>query len=216
MSGGQLRLLSETQARSVLAAGGVLVKTAGRWRAHRSPDARLRAAGWVSPLITQRLEVEGAVCADPHRPERLIASPSLVPPQREALPRPACLLAPAANRQAASLFVMIAGGPVDASGEMIRLKAAAQRFLADMRLAAAGAQSSSKSVVANPAAALGRLADLEAIIGLNMFRQLECLLVEASSPAGFARASGLCQAEAPLEAMAALRALARAYDLTPR
>ncbi|WP_156950302.1 MULTISPECIES: hypothetical protein [Hyphomonas] len=102
-------------------------------------------------------------------------------------------------------------------GERVRLKAAAQRFLADVRLAAASPElplrRAGQPASADPEVALGRLAALESAIGLNLFRQLECLLVDGAAEQVFARESGHKVHEAQGAALAALRTLARAYDL---
>lgn len=205
MSDRHLRRLSEAQVRKVLAAGGMLVDAGGYWRAHRSRDARMKAAGQITRLIAERLQNEGAVHPDTERPDRLIAGLSVSPPRQEIIPPPAKLMMSGRCGKQPSLSALLARNPVSDPAETIRLKAAGQRFLADVRLAGCSA---------DPSAALGRLATLEAAIGIGIFRQLESLLVDALSLAGFVREHGLREPEAPATATNALRALARAYDLT--
>lgn len=212
-----LRALSEAQVRRVIACGGMLVETGGQWRAHRSHDARRKAAGSITPLIANRLRSEGAVLPDPEKPGRLIAGRASLPPPPSNLPVPAPLLQTGHFRRPASLFAGIVRDAACDLGEMTRLKAAAQRFLADIALAAANPKMALRQAPraprADPAAALCRLTALEAAIGLRIFRQLESLLVDGASPAVFARETGRTMPEAPAAAIAALRALARAYDL---
>lgn len=212
-----LRSLSEAQVRQVIACGGMLVEVGGEWRAHRSRDARRKAAGRITLLIANRLRSEGAVLPDPEKPGRLIAGRASLRPPPGPVPLPAQVLQAGPFRKPVSLFAGIVRDAACDQGEMTRLKAAAQRFLADITLAAASPKMSSRqpgrTARADPSAALCRLAALETAIGLSIFRQLECLLVSNASPAAFARESGRAMPEAPAAAMAALRALARAYDL---
>lgn len=220
MTGGRLRTLSEAQVRRVLASGGVLVETGGDWLAHRSRDARMRAAGRVTPLIVSRLQSDGVILADPTRPGRFLGGPSAAPPPLPAVPSPLRLLRPGRASAPASLYAGIVGAAAADLGEMTRLKAAAQRFRADISLAAASSRKvgriAGRVAGADPDAALCRLAALEGVIGRSLFRQLESLLIDAASPAVFAREAGLRWQDASAQALEALRTLARAYDLSVR
>lgn len=219
MNGVQLRLLTEPQVRRVLAGGGMLVEAGGQWCAHRDHDARRKAAGRITPLIVNRLKAEGIVFADPARPSRLISDASPLPAERDRVPPPARLLLAGKPHRPVSLFTELAATASVHPGEMTRLKASARRFLADINQAAV--RQPPRRAAGQPAstgsqAAMTRLAVLEKEIGLGMVRQLECLLVDAAPSAAFAQRSGCGVAEAPAAALAALRTLARAYDLAIR
>lgn len=217
MSRARLRALSETQVRRVLAAGGMLVESGGQWRAYRSQDARMSAAGCISPLIAGRLQAEGAVHADLQRPRRFLAVPRLAPP-RAAVPPPARLLEGKRGPKPVSLFDTITADLISKPGELARLRAASQRFLVDMHQASTRPPklSERRPPGAGPEVALSRLATLEAAIGLDRFRQLESLLVNSDTAKAFAREAGLEEPKAYQAALTALMALIEAYDLAIR
>lgn len=204
-----LRQLNEGQVRHVLAAGGMLVETAGQWRAHRNRDARMKPAGWTTQLIASRLQSERAVIADPERPVRLIAASTALLPQQPVMAPPAALLQTGIHRRSDALLAELTRDPAFNAFEMTRLKAAARRFQADINQAAAR-----QSAGPAPDAAVSRLAVLEKGVGLQTFRRLEALIVDAVSLSGFARHSACREADAPDIALAVLRSLANAYDLT--
>lgn len=215
MSRTRLRALSETQVRRVLAAGGMLVESGGLWRAYRSQDARLSAAGSLSPLIAGRLKAEGAVRADPQKPRRWLAIQPLAP-SGAAIPPPIRLLEGRRGQKPVSLFDTIIADLISKPGELARLRAASQRFLVDMHQASTRLSklSERRPPGMGPEAALSRLAALEAAIGLEKFRQLENLLVSSASAKTFARETGLEEPRAYKVALAALMALIEAYDLS--
>lgn len=217
MSRAKLRALSETQVRRVLAAGGMLIESGGQWLAYRSQDARLSAAGSLSPLIAGRLKAEGAVHADPQRPHRLLPLQRFAP-ARAAIPPPVRLLEGGRGQKPVSLFDTIAADLISKPGDLARLKAASQRFLTDMRQASArsGRPGDRRPAGTGPEAALSRLTGLQATIGLDRFRQLESLLVHSGTARAFAREAGLAEAEAYKAALSALTALIEAYDLAVR
>ncbi|PKP80690.1 MAG: hypothetical protein CVT79_13805 [Alphaproteobacteria bacterium HGW-Alphaproteobacteria-18] len=194
----------------------MLVEAGGQWRAHRNHDARRKAAGRITPLIVNRLKAEGIVFADPARPSRLISDPSPPSAGGNRIPPPARLLEAGRPHRPVSLFTELAVTAAVQPGEMTRLKASARRFLADISQAAA--RQPSPRMTGQPSradfqAAMTRLSVLEKEIGLGTVRQLECLLVDAAASAAFAQQSGCAVVEAPAVALAALRTLARAYDL---
>lgn len=217
MSRARLRALSETQVRRVLAAGGMLIESGGQWLAYRSQDARLSAAGSLSPLIAGRLQAEGAILADPQKPRRFHALQRLAP-ARTAIPPPARLLEGAPSQKPVSLLDTIAADLISKPGDLVRLKAASQRFLADMRQASArpARLGERRPPGAGPEKALSRLTALEAAIGLDRFRQLESLLVHSGSAKAFAREAGLAEAEVYKTALSTLMALIEAYNLAVR
>ncbi|MGE6698076.1 hypothetical protein ACQKH5_10325 [Hyphomonas sp. NPDC076900] len=218
MSRARLRALSETQVRRVLAAGGMLIESGGQWLAYRSQDARLSAAGSLSPLIAGRLQAEGVVHADPQKPRRFLAIQRRAP-AHAAISPPARLLEGARSAQKpVSLFETIMADFISKPGDLARLKAASQRFLADTRQASArpSRPGERRPPGAGPETALSRLTALEAAIGLDRFRQLESLLVHPGTAKAFAREAGLAEAEAYKTALSALMALTEAYDLAVR
>lgn len=214
MSRARLRALSETQVRRVLGAGGMLIESGGQWRAYRSQDARLSAAGSLSPLIAGRLQDEGAVHADPQRPWRFLAIERLAP-ARAAIPPPARLLEGGRRQKPVSLFDTIMADFISKPADLARLKAASQRFQVDMRQASAAPArpGERRPPGAGPETALSRLTALQAAIGLDRFRQLESLLIHSGTVKAFAREAGLAEAEACKTALSALMALIAAYDL---
>lgn len=212
----RLRLLNEGQVRRVLASGGMLVETAGQWRAYRTHDARKGPAGRTTPLIVNRLRAENAVRVDPERPARLIAG-CLAPPRAVSVPPPAGLLLASPLPPPVSLLAELERDCSQGSAEVTRLKAAAQRFRADIHLAGAGSSSSAtRPGQSSPAIAITRLAALEAALSLPVFRQLESLIVDNASVAAFARQFGCSEAAGKAAALEALRSLAIAYNLAPR
>lgn len=217
MSRARLRVLSETQVRRVLAAGGMLIESGGQWLAYRSQDARLSAAGSLSPLIAGRLQAEGAVHANPRKPGRFLANQQRAP-ARAAISPPARLLEGGRGQKPVSLFDTIAADLISKPGDLARLKAASQRFLADMRQASArpARLGERRPLGAEPEKALSRLTALEAAIGPDRFRQLESLLVHSGTAKVFAREAGLAEAEAYKTALSALMALIEAYNLAVR
>ncbi|MBA4226763.1 MAG: hypothetical protein C0456_09030 [Hyphomonas sp.] len=214
MSRARLRALSETQVRRVLAAGGMLVESGGQWRAYRCQDARMSAAGCISPLIAGRLKAEGAVHADPQKPRRWLAIQPLAP-SGAAIPPPVRLLEGRRGQKPVSLFDTITADLISKPGELARLRAASQRFLVDMHQASTRPSKlgERRPPSMGPEAALSRLAALEAVIGLDRFRQLESLLVRSDTAKAFAREAGLEEPGAYKAALAALMALIEAYDL---
>lgn len=217
MSGGRVRSLDEAQVRRVLASGGILVEAGGEWRVHRSADARLRAAGRITPLIANRLRSLAVVHPDPDRPGRWLATRPLAAPAPEAVPLPAWLSPARRHVQPVSLLAAILGSPDSDPGERVRLKAAAQRFLADITLAGSAVAPSRMAPGKHPQAALERLSALEASIGLETFRQLESLIAGRAGASHFAKDYGYGSTEtASAGALEALRMLARAYDLARR
>lgn len=210
MSRSSLRSLNETQARRVLAAGGVLVPGEGPWRLFRNGDTRRGPAGTVSLLIARRLMQEGLIWPDPGAPGRFIASLKLDRPSLNARAMTAeCLFAQRPAKHASLYARLIAGGGIE-RGERLHMKVAAGRFLSDVRHTEKGGASSAE-------AALGRLEALRAGLGTPVFRQLEALLVEEASERSFERLLGdlkqLDGRAAESVAISALRALAQAYDL---
>lgn len=211
MSRARLRILSETQVCRVLAAGGMLVESGGRWRAYRGQDARLSPAGCISPLIAERLQSEGVLRGDPQKPRRFLASrPNAVSPA--ASPPPSRLLETRQSKQPPALIDAIMADRFSKPGDLARIRAATQRFLGDIQ--AVSAPLSLRVGQGRGAhAARSRLATLENVIGLKTFRQLEQLLVSRGSAKAFARELALQEAEAYTVASSALGALVKAYDL---
>ncbi len=211
MSPARLRLFNEGQVRRVLASGGMLVETDGQWRAYRTHDARRGPAGRTTPLIVNRLRAERAVLVDPERPGRLIAGCVTAPPVT-SIPPPARLMRTTTWRPPVSLLAELTRELPETSAEVTRLKAAAQRFRADMDIAGA-LPSAARPGQSAVAAAVSRLAALEAGLSLQVFRQLESLIVDVASASAFARQFSFTGPEGRATALAALRSLAAAYDL---
>lgn len=210
MSRSLLRSLNETQARRVLAAGGVLVPGEGPWRLYRNGDTRRGPAGTVSVLIARRLMQEGLIGPAPRAAGRFIASPQLDRPSLNARAITAdCLVARKPARHASLYARLIARGGIE-RGELLHMKVAAGRLLSDVRQTENGAAPSVQ-------AAIGRLEALRTRLGTPVFRHLEALLVEEASERSFQRLIGdLKQRDdraSDTIALSALRALAQAYDL---
>lgn len=200
------RQLGAAQLCRLLEAGGMLVGDAGRWAAYRCQDACSRMVGVAAGLTVQRLLDAGR--AQPLRgaPQRLVAAPAASVP----VPR-ICASGGVRPAPDPSLMTRLLSHPQLQPGEAIRFRAAAGRFRADMYLAA-----SREAGRAGGAAASRRLREVERRIGADRARDVEMLLIEGASAAGFAIRRGCLLEEAEPRGLTCLHALAEAYDLNVR
>ncbi|MFN7054262.1 hypothetical protein [Hyphomonas sp.] len=226
------RILAGPEIDRLLAAGGMLAETEAGWLAYRRRDGRTRAAGSVPLRIVERLQDEGVLTELKHPGGRWASRAALAAEQ--ALPAPPAhltfLTAPRPRRVA--LILTLLTDPKLAPAEAARLKAAGQRFLADLEQAATpqrvtmrwdglplgvGAPAGGGGPVQPAAsAALGRLEAVQRSIGRAMFRRAEALLAERATRRSFAELCGCAVKEVSGAGLDCLRQLARAYALDVR
>lgn len=224
-----LRPLSETEVHRLLRGGGMLVQAGALWQAYRRRDARCRPAGCVPPRIAARLKADGTIAEMRDVPGRWTGTAAAR--AEPALPGPpAHLLAMAAERPkrvplALALLTDAGLTPLEAS----RLKAAGQRFLADLEQAATPQRITMRwdgmPMAKTPrfgglglmqdeaAAALSRLRAVEQSIGVDGFRRAEALLADRASRRSFALLCDCPVKQAGAVGLGCLRALVKAYAL---
>ncbi|MFN4024039.1 MAG: hypothetical protein ACK4MQ_04350 [Hyphomonas sp.] len=204
MSARRPRQFGETQLCRLLEAGGMLVSDGGLWAAYRRQDARSRIVGVAAAPTVERLLDAGRARPLDGAPDRLVAVRAAIVP----VPR----ICETGRRQprARPLMTQLLSHPQLLPGEAIRFGAAAGRFRADMQQAA-----SREAGRAGGAAACRRLREIERRIGAEMVRDLEMLLIEQASAAGFAIRRGCPIEEAEPRGLTCLHRLAEAFDLVP-
>lgn len=205
MSARRPRQFGETQLCRLLEAGGMLVSEGGLWAAYRRRDARSRIVGVAAAPTVERLLDAGRAQPLDGAPDRLVAAPPAIVP----VPR---ICAPSRRRllRARPLIARLLSHPQLLPGEAVRFSAAAGRFRADMQQAA-----SREAGRAGGAAACRRLREIERQIGAEMVRDLEMLLIEQASAAGFSIRRGCPVEEAEPRGLTCLHSLAEAFDLVP-
>lgn len=210
-----IRILTEFRLMAVLSHCGVLAPVRGVYRAHRGRDTRSQPAGWVSPHIVSRMQAQGLLKPHAQFAGRFMGAGAGMAWLAEApVRRPADMRTRPlrAGRDLAGQLFAQAAEP-----GMIRQKAAAGRFRDEFRQASQPVMQGLRPVHGKTAARLpsAGLAALEAQLGLGVMRQLEDMLIDRATLTALLQRWSEEPGRVRELAMAALKNLAEAYQLSP-